>query len=500
MKNTYLLFALLSFLNSFSQSIKIVDSDTQQPISFANIFINSTESLISNTEGYFAIPSSYINEPSTIITVSNIGYDSRRLSLKNIENEKYIIHLTPTIYSLNEVIVPNKRPNPTELMTEVNKRLQENYQMHNQSNKNTIFYRESTSFLPKKLEFEIDKSSGFTKVQLAKANSDLKIFAKSLISSPPRQYTDVLSSYYMRTKLVDGKMQSNYKLDVIKATKLSDESRSTNMEDLQKGFGKIVLQHLDTTKYYRIKSGLFGSNDTISLRKGFKNKKQKKRTNVSSAKAWLVTFVTKNNPASGKLDFVSNHKYYDFVYEGAELSPENTFIYILSFKPRKGKAKYSGKVYISETDYAILRTDFTLADGKTLGGINLKLILGVKASDNLSTGTLIYKKDETGTGYYLQYASVEDGQYMYINRPLKFIELSDENKDVVAFDIKVELNTIDRMEFLNMSRSTVDGTIIENLAEKDFDYIPLKKYDKSIWQQYGVIEPIEEMKRFETAD
>lgn len=174
MKNTYLLFALLSFLNSFSQSIKIVDSDNQQPISFANIFINSTESLISNTEGYFAIPSSYINEPSTIITVSNIGYDSRRLSLKNIENEKYIIHLTPTIYSLNEVIVPNKRPNPTELMTEVNKRLQENYQMHNQSNKNTIFYRESTSFLPKKLEFEIDKSSGFTKVQLAKANSDLK--------------------------------------------------------------------------------------------------------------------------------------------------------------------------------------------------------------------------------------------------------------------------------------------------------------------------------------
>ncbi len=126
--------------------------------------------------------------------------------------------------------------------------------------------------------------------------------------------------------------------------------------------------------------------------------------------------------------------------------------------------------------------------------------MGVKASDNLSTGTLIYKKDETGTGYYLQYASVEDGQYMYINRPLKFIELSDENKDVVAFDIKVELNTIDRMEFLNMSRSTVDGTIIENLAEKDFDYIPLKKYDKSIWQQYGVIEPIEEMKRFETAD
>jgi hypothetical protein len=28
-----------------------------------------------------------------------------------------------------------------------------------------------------------------------------------------------------------------------------------------------MLQHLDTTKYYRIKSGLMGSRDTISLRK-----------------------------------------------------------------------------------------------------------------------------------------------------------------------------------------------------------------------------------------
>lgn len=499
MKNIYLLLLAFCFNNGFSQSVQIVDSETKEPVPFANILINDSESLISNAEGYFAVPQTDANQ-NTKITVSYIGYDSQQLSLKNLSDQKFIVQLIPATYSLDEVVVPNKRPNPLELMAEVTKHLSQNYKSKAKPSKSTIFYRESTSFMPKKLEFEIDKSSRFTKNQLAKTNADLKAFSKSFINSPPKQYTDVLGNYYTSSITKDGKPTVQNKLEVIKATKLTDESRSTNIEELQKGFGKIVLQHLDTTKYYRIKSGWFGSNDTISLRKGFKNKKEKKRTTITSSKNFLTAFLNDNNPSAGKLDFVTNYKYYDFVYEGAQLSAENTFIYILSFKPRKGKAKYNGKIYISETDFAIVRTDFTLADGKSIGGVNLKLLLGVKASDNVSTGTLIYKTNESGKGYYLQYASVEDGQYVYINRPIKFIELSDDNKDVVAFDIKVELNTWNRMELLTMNKSDVDQKSVENMDEKDFKYIALKKYDPSMWQQYGVIEPLEEMKRFQVLE
>jgi hypothetical protein len=39
----------------------------------------------------------------------------------------------------------------------------------------------------------------------------------------------------------------------------------------------MMLQHLDSTKYYRVKSGLFGSRDTISLRKDYNKKKWIKR-------------------------------------------------------------------------------------------------------------------------------------------------------------------------------------------------------------------------------
>jgi hypothetical protein len=31
---------------------------------------------------------------------------------------------------------------------------------------------------------------------------------------------------------------------------------------------------------------------------------------------------------------------------------------MLSFKPRKSKAMYVGKLHVSETDYAVLRTDY----------------------------------------------------------------------------------------------------------------------------------------------
>ena len=485
--------------NSFAQSVRIVDFETNEAIPYANIQTDNSENLLSNSEGYFSLPSSTSNAENSIL-VSYIGYNNQQLSLKTLANQKYIIKMLPAIYSLDTVVVPNKRPDPQQIMVEVNKRLNENYKGTHKTMKNTIFYRESSSFKPSKLEFEIDKSSGFTKKQIAVANSDLNTFSKSLISHPPKQYTDVLCNYYTKYKKVDGKPVMEPKLEVLKATKLQDENRATDMDALQKGFGKIVLQHLDTTKFYRIKSGWFGSKDTISLRKGFATKKQKKKSQINSEKNTLTSFMIENNPANAKLDFITNHKDYDFEYEGALYSAQQTFVYVLSFKPRKGKAKFSGKVYISENDYAIVRADYNLVSGKTLGGINLKMVLGVKASENVSNGTLIYKQNPDDSGYYLQYASVEDGQYVYLNRPLKFIELTKEEKDVVAFDVKIELNTINRFEFLNIDRSNTTETSFDQYTEKDFVFIPLKKYNPELWKEYNIIEPVAEMKRFKVGE
>jgi hypothetical protein len=69
----------------------------------------------------------------------------------------------------------------------------------------------------------------------------------------------------------------------------------------------------------------------------------------------------------------------------------------------------------------------------------------------------IFKRKSDGSGYYLHYATIEEGQYFYVSRPLKFIELTREDK--LSLDIKV--NSSSKIEFLNLSRSTIAAASIE---------------------------------------
>jgi hypothetical protein len=360
-----------------------------------------------------------------------------------------------------------------------------------------IFFREITNFKPSILDVAIDKSTGFSKESLKKANAQMNAFTSKLITQPPREYVDILCNNYSYLTTKDDKPYFLSKLEVLKATKLKNENSSTSLDDLQKSATDIILKHLDSTKYYRVKSGLFGSRDTISLRKDFNKKKKTKSNQLTATKANLSSFQIENNITNvTKFDFIHEPEAYNYIFEGATYTNENEFVYVLSFKPKKSRAKYKGKLYISETDFAVIRADYKLEDGKKVSGVNLKLLLGIKAIENISNGTVIYKNSPVGNGYYLQYASHESGQYIYINRPLKFIELTDEDKDVVAFDLKVEGNFIEKQEYLNMNRTESSEASIGKVTEDDFNFINIKSYDPKIWKDYNGLEPLEEMKQF----
>ncbi len=496
MKKLYLILLVLPMLG-VAQSVQILDAKDGASIPFANIRINNLESLISNAEGYFYIPTNIDDDASVVI--SYIGYVEVQTTTGKIRSQNNVIRMSPGVFTLDTVDVSNVKPDAYKIMAEVKNRLAVNYKTDPTATKNTIFYRKTTGFSPTKLDIEVDKSTGFSKKQLADVNRELTGFTNSLISHPPKGYTDVLCNYYTAVKQKENKPLFHQKLEVVKAAKLFDENRSTSLDELQRKGMHILLQQVDTSKYYRIKSGLFGSRDTISLRKDFQKKGQKKPSEIVNTRSTLAAFIQLNKPGNSKFDFITNPEIYNYSYEGALYSSSNEFIYVLNFKPKKSKAKYAGKVYVSETDYAIVRTDFSLAKGKSLGGVNLKLLLGVKASENVSNGTLIFKPGESGA-YYLQFASIEEGQYMYINRPLKFIELADGEKDVVAFDLKFELNMNSKMEFLNISRSAISAEAFDSQKENEFAYVALKQYNPDLWKDYGVIAPVEEMKQFKIAE
>ena len=499
----YLFFILLGLQQGIAQNItgKIIDSKTGESIPYANIQINNTESLISNADGFFSISESN-SEDTSVLNVSYLGYVNTRITLAQLKSQQNIIRLEPGVFELSAVDVSNAKPNAYSIMATVKKNLERNYKNQDQPTKEVLFYRESNFFKPEKLDMEIIKSTGFTKNSLKLTNAELNSFNSKLVLNPPKEYTDMLCNYYTSNKMEKDKRVSFSKLEVVKATKLMDENRSTNIDDLQQTATKMLLKHLDSTKYYRVKSGLFGSRDTISLRKDFyKKKKNNNKTQTTSSIRSLKYFISRNNfLQNNRLDFVNQSELYEYDYEGAIYSNENEFVYVLKFKPKRSKAKYTGKLYISETDYAVVRADFTLAEGKTVKEFNMKFLLGIKSFEDVSRGTLIFNRNQSGTGYYLRYASREKGNSFYINRPLKFIELSDSEKDVLAFDIKVEGSSLNKREILNISRTESTNATFEDVVEKDFKIIDVKKYDPALWKGMSTIEPLEEMKQFKTAD
>lgn len=504
-KITSLLLVLFLFFSqqAISQTItaKIIDGQTGESIPYANILVNNTESLVSNSEGYFTL-SEKNSDDAVQLLVSYLGYANQTLTVAELKRNQNKISLQSGIIELNDVNLSEKKLTALQIMANVKANLKNNYSYQKNATKDKIFFRESSYLAPKILDVEIEKSTGFTKDALKKANKELAAFTSKLISNPPKEYTDILCDYYHSVTQKE-KMVYSTKMDVIKATKLKNESNAVSLDDLEKSATNILLTHIDTTKYYRVKSGWFGSRDTISLRKDFNKKKNKiKNTRLSSAKNNLNTLLIENSMLNTtKFDFIQNHDYYEYKYEGAKYSSDNEFIYVISFKPDRNKAKYEGKLYVSENDFAILRVDYKLAEGKKEGGFNMKLLLGVKVLENMSNGTIIYKKSPSGNGYHLHYVSQETGQYIYINRPVKFIELTNkDDEDIVAFDIKLEANQREKNEFLNISRSEIEHEDVEKLTEEEFNYIKLKSYDPNIWKNYIAIEPLAEMKQFKAED
>lgn len=490
---------------TFAQNIsaKIIDSKNGESLPYANIKVDESTNLVSNAEGYFTLSEKNSSDAS-VLTVTYLGYVKREITVGELKNLQYVIRLEPGVFELENLTISNVKPDPYAIMAEVNKNLRVNYVNDGQPSKNMLFYRDVASFKPKKIDVEITQSTGFTESALKSANTELNAFTTKLISHPPKELKDMLCNYYTATKTTkDNKPLFLPKLEVIKATTLKNGDGSVSLDDLEEMGTNIVLKHLDTTKYYRFKSGWFGSRDTISLNKEYnekKNKSKTKNTKLNSSKSSLSGFMAENNMLNPKMNFVNKPELYEYSYEGKIYNDENEGLYILKFEPRKSKAKYAGKLYISETDYAVVRCDYDLADGKTLSGFNMKLLLGVKVSENISKGTMLFKKNAGGKGYYLQYASEEEGQYFYINRPLKFIELTKDEKDVFAFDLKVEGNMSDKTEFLNISKSEISENTYDTVKEEEFNYTVLKRYDPAIWKDFVSIEPLEEMKQYKTAD
>jgi hypothetical protein len=499
LKKILIIIFLISIkLSAQNLQIKIIDSNTNQPLPSASISINSKTNIIANEEGFFNLTESQ-NQDENILAISYLGYVTSKISIKEIKQQNLIIKLEEAIYELDDVTVKSIKLNPDQIMQEVKKRLATNYKTERENSKSLIFSREYSEFKPEKFNFEIDKSTGFTKKQLEVVDQEIRNYINKISNKSFKNYRDILAEYYTSYKIEKTNKTQHQKINVLKATNIKGDESTSSTDDVMNKFSKLVMKHLDSTKYYRVKSGWFGSRDTISFKKDKKSKKE--ISNTSQTKNFLQDFFVNQNLSNDKFDFINQPELYQYTLKGKTYDDENNdIIYILNFTPRKSRAKYTGTLYVSENDYAVIKCNYKLEEGEILEGLNLKLLLGIKFRVNINNGTLLFKKDSETKNYELQYASEDKGLYFYLNRPVKFIEITKGEKDVFSFDIKVEGNSHTKEEVLLISKTENSQNEFNKLTEKDFEYVNIKKYDPSIWKNYISIEPVNAMKQYKAID
>lgn len=469
-----------SLIISQNIQVKVIDQNTKYPIAYAAVKIDDFNGVISNEEGFFTLNTENLSK----VTISCLGYKSKILTLSDIKANNNIIKLEEAINELNTVYISNKRPNVDSIIARTRQRLAENYDT--KLYKHEIFSRQTAYVDFKDLNFEVEKASHFKKKNLESANRSLDSLTKAIMNSKTIHFKDFKADLFVNDSI---------KMLVHKATELLDQKNSLSFEDVQKKGQNVMLKYLDTTLTYKLKTGLFKIEDSLSLKDDSAKNKDKNEYQINNLKS-----ETNNNlkhsqfGENSMLTNILDHNLYEYTLENIS-SFNNELLYVISYQPKKSKSKYTGKLFITDENYAITKVDFEFADGKRGEKFNLKLLLGVKFVENMRRGTIIFQKNLENK-YQPQYIKYEEGRYFYVSRPLKFIENSPQ-KNKTSFDFTIEGNILTKAELLVTSSSKISAEQFQSLKEeKTVPYIKLSKYDPTIWGKDRTLEPLEEMKQF----
>jgi hypothetical protein len=477
---------LLSFILS-AQEIKgrVLDNNTN-PVIFAAIQSDKNSGVISNEEGFFTI---VLNQKGqNKLTISCLGFVTKSVAIADLKANDYIIVLKEQVNQLDEVFLSNKTPDAAVIIRKVNENLRVNYQ--NEDLKYKLFFRETSYNDFSKIQFEIDKASGIKKQELASVNKSLDSLTTSIKNNESIKFKDYLAELMLLN-------QENSKLKVIKATQLIDRKKDISIEEIQEKAQRLFLKYLDTTKTYKLKTGLIKIEDSLSF-KDSKLKEPEEDTfeyEVADLRSASHEQLQKSQIYDNTiLKNILDKNLYKYDYLSATVY-DNELVHIIAYSPKRSKSKFEGQLYISDDSFAVLKLDYNYAKGKRGQKINLRLLLGFKYVENLKKGPIIYNKN-TENKYQPKYIKEESGSYFYVHRPIKFIENS-RAKNKVSLDFLIEGNQRDKSELFIIEYHTMTKDEYSRYEEvKHTEYKKIKNYDPTIWAEFTALEPLQEMKSF----
>ncbi|SFR46341.1 CarboxypepD_reg-like domain-containing protein [Robiginitalea myxolifaciens] len=482
-----LLFLLISpCILAQSLTLQLKDSETGNPVPYASVVTGAQTGTISNGEGYFTVELQRVDE---ILKISCMGYRTLEIPKTELSEDATALRLVPAAINLNEVRVGERIPSADEIIRNVVANLDKNYAPGDEGYE--VFLRESEHMKFNELLLELEKASDLNKKDLRTADARLRQLGTDIVKSNPRNYMDLKASWKKTSDTTTA-------IQVARVTELIDMSQDFSMDNIEERAKGIIMDHLDPDQTYKVKSGMFKIEDSISpamefeeseaeadsISMGYLKPKISRMMKVASLQEG--TFIRRFlDPDAYKYTFLEA-TYFDGYY-----------VYAIRFQPDRRKSKYTGVLYVESQSYGILKADWNYAKGKHGSKMNLRLLLGVKYSEDLSRGTVIYKRDQNLqlVPYFLEQ---EYGSYVYLHRDLKFIENSPKKKKV-RFDFLLEGRSREKAALL--VKPATPGAL-SSMPESEPEKIPLirlDRYEPTVWQDSEIIEPLEEMKNFKVS-
>lgn len=472
-----LIFIVYCGVNAQSITVQVKDSLTLSPIPFSTVSFSNNKGLISDENGIFQlITLELINQDS--LFVSSMGYEKGSYPLLKFKDS--IIYLSPKPVVLNDVILTNKRLSSIEIVQEVYKNIDKNYEKGLTKNK---------IFLSKK---SISKTKRFN---TSKFKSSIEEINRSLIDSISnnlsKENINALETLCYQFGNIE---QDKQKINLIKARETYNKENEI-LESLNTKLELYLKENIKSDSYFKIKSGLFGGDleidglhdvDSTDLEVISKKKEEdlkRKKNFAGNQKNTINNFYsTLFFNEDSDFNFILKPNKYTFSEPELNFIGED-LIYVIKCNP-KGSSKYKGTLYINSEDFALIRLDFE--NTKTLFKFKL---LGVAFNQYLRTGKLLLSKFDNEK-YNLSYAQITSNQTFSIDRPIRLIEKNKivkgrRKQNEISFKIDMAFDQENKTEIQVFESSKISADEFETIEETN-KILPefLDEFTSNFWEEF----------------
>lgn len=118
---------------------KVIDSQTQEPVVFASVFITGTNvATVTNNDGEFVLKVPLGKEGGTV-SLTHLGYENKTIEIKSFAERKADIKLNSITMPIDEIVV--KSIDPIRLLLNALEKVNKNYTIEPEMQ--TAFYRET---------------------------------------------------------------------------------------------------------------------------------------------------------------------------------------------------------------------------------------------------------------------------------------------------------------------------------------------------------------------